>query len=421
VTQLNLNWSPGEFIMDGIKTREIHGTEDLLCDGTWEVYRSVTHQQIDVRREGNAPSSLRDYAAVFRLEAPSLSAEQATALQQAADVDPATKFVRRLTYGNPQTGTFSDSRQFAPKTFAPDQILPRVALRAGFRDGKLTSFEITAIDDAHFNEPIDPQSFLLFAAARTRIAIHDSDPVERPQAASPEEDVPDVVAYLREKNLLADPKSRLIEAAGQHLFDGFDLAVYLSGRNSLPEKLGKELAKVEGVKQVIPGLLDVILLADVGLPSGTDSGDSPAAFLLGYPLDSPQMKALNIQSDGRNFTEGDRKKILIGRNLAKRTGKRVGDEIRLYRSEKFQIVGIFFSTRPFENDSLIVPLTELQRIMNRPGEVTSFSITARQLIDEKALEALCGRLEAVQPGLQVSAINKPNEAADKKPDGKNGQ
>src|SRR5262249_38280843 len=153
--------------------------------------------------------------------------------------------------------------------------------------------------------------FLLFAAAGTRITIHDSDPADRSRTTTPEEDVPDVIAYLRQKNLLTDPKSQLIEATGQHLFDGFDLAVHLFGRNSLPEKLGQELAKVEGVIQVIPGMLDVILLADAGLASGKD-GDSPAAFLLGYPLDSPQMTALNVQSDGRNFTEGDRKKILIG-------------------------------------------------------------------------------------------------------------
>jgi len=47
------------------------------------------------------------------------------------------------------------------------------------------------------------------------------------------------------------------------------------------------------------------------------------------------------------------------RDLARRLDKKEGGELTLYGSEKFQIVGIYFSRKPLENRSLIIPLTKM--------------------------------------------------------------
>ena len=51
-------------------------------------------------------------------------------------------------------------------------------------------------------------------------------------------------------------------------------------------------------------------------------------------------------------------------------------------------------------------LEDLQRMMDLPREVTGFAITAERPIDEKGLEDIRQRLEAVQPGLDVTLLRR---------------
>ena len=76
----------------------------------------------------------------------------------------------------------------------------------------------------------------------------------------------------------------------------FDLVVQKSPKdsefeNGLPEDLGASISKIPHVAAVAPGLMDVVSFEERKVS---------AAFVFGWPADSPLMQDLNIKS-GRRF------------------------------------------------------------------------------------------------------------------------
>jgi beta-lactamase regulating signal transducer with metallopeptidase domain len=190
---------------------------------------------------------------------------------------------------------------------------------------------------------------------------------------------------------------------GTATYHGIDLFVQRTAgknnlNNTLPEELGQTLSRVQGVKQVVGGLLDTVNFRDANLM---------VVLLSGWPAHSPLFGWLKVQFGGRTLIAGDERKAIIGKGLAAKLGKQVGDKIELLGDEQFEIVGIYESPILFENNGLVVPLGELQRLMGRLGEVTGFTIVAEHPIDAKGLEDLRKRLEAVQPGLTATIVVEP--------------
>jgi putative ABC transport system permease protein len=184
---------------------------------------------------------------------------------------------------------------------------------------------------------------------------------------------------------------------------GVDLVVQRAGgtnnlNNCLPESLLEPLEKVTGVKQVVGGLLDTIHFTSANLMG---------VLLNGWPPNSPLFARLTI-IDGRKFEAGDTEKIIIGRVLAANLGKKVGDSIELYESIPYQVIGIYESPIVFENGGSVVLLSELQRMMNRPGEVTGFTIIAADEARANELKDLRQRIaalpEAKAMDVQLEAI-----------------
>src|SRR6202030_2877988 len=77
--------------------------------------------------------------------------------------------------------------------------------------------------------------------------------------------------------------------------------------------------------------------------------------------------------DGQPLKRGDRQKAVIGKVLAANTGKKPGDKLEMY-GEEIEVVGVFDSRSVFESGSVVLPITELQRLMNT-SLVTAFSIS----------------------------------------------
>jgi putative ABC transport system permease protein len=171
---------------------------------------------------------------------------------------------------------------------------------------------------------------------------------------------------------------------------GVDLVVQRAGgkqnlNNGLPDSLSEPLAKLKGVKQVVGGLLDTISFREANLMG---------VLLNGWPPNSPLFSRLTI-IDGRKLEAGDTEKIMIGRVLASNLGKKVGDQIELYGSIPFQVIGIYESPIVFENGGSVVLLSELQRMMNRPEEVTGFTIIADDEARANELKDLRQRIAAL--------------------------
>jgi hypothetical protein len=171
--------------------------------------------------------------------------------------------------------------------------------------------------------------------------------------------------------------------------------------NSLPEELPENLLQVNGLKRVTPRKLDCALLDFVNF----DKEGLTDVLVSGWlPHRCPLFARFKFQPGGRPLKDDDENMVVLGQELAAKLGKKVGDKIELYGRNQFQVVGIYESPIESENQSLVVRLEDLQRMMDMPREVTGFAITAVRPIDEKGLEDLRQRLEAVQPGLEVTIL-----------------
>ncbi len=173
---------------------------------------------------------------------------------------------------------------------------------------------------------------------------------------------------------------------------GVDFVVQRAGgknklNNGLPDSLKEPLEKVQGVKQVVGGLLDTINFRDANLLG---------VLLNGWPPDSPLFTRLTVLS-GRQLQAGDSDKIIIGRVLAANLGKKVGDTIELYGSIPYEVIGIYESPIVFENGGSVVLLSDLQKLMNRndPPEVTGFTIIADDEARKNELKDLRQRIAAL--------------------------
>ncbi|HEY2759445.1 MAG TPA: FtsX-like permease family protein [Pirellulales bacterium] len=158
----------------------------------------------------------------------------------------------------------------------------------------------------------------------------------------------------------------------------------------LPESILEPIKELKGVKQVVGGLLDVLKFENENLEG---------VLLNGWPADCPLFDDLKMV-EGRRLKTDDQNKIVIGSVLAANLGKKVGDTIGLYDSTyPHEVVGIYESPIPVENAGAVVLQSDLQDMMNRKGQIAGVTVTADQPIDEAGLQALCRRIEAIQPGL----------------------
>jgi putative ABC transport system permease protein len=174
-----------------------------------------------------------------------------------------------------------------------------------------------------------------------------------------------------------------------------DLVVARPGNEALsgglPEQLGEPIAKLKGVKEVQGGLVDALNFRKEGL-------ELPV-IVNGYDPKSSIFNDLKILS-GRRLNQGDAHKIMIGRVLAANLGKQVGDKVELY-ADDFEIIGTYETGNVFENGGAVVLLSELQRLDNKPNEISGFTVSAVKPISEQELDDLAKRIQELQPGLKV--------------------
>jgi putative ABC transport system permease protein len=176
-----------------------------------------------------------------------------------------------------------------------------------------------------------------------------------------------------------------------------DLVVTRAGGNQalnsgLPEQLCDPIAKLKGVKEIVGGLVDAVDFRDQGLLG---------VILNAWPADCPLFKEIKY-IEGRKLEANDDHKIIIGRVLAANLNKKLGDKINLYGSEDYEVVGIYESPIVYENGGGVVLLSDLQRLNNKPNEVSGITVSAVKPIDEQGLDDLAERIRQLQPGLKVT-------------------
>jgi putative ABC transport system permease protein len=100
-------------------------------------------------------------------------------------------------------------------------------------------------------------------------------------------------------------------------------------------------------------------------------------------------------ASGRRLQAGDERSVMLGRILAANLGKKVGDKAKIYGRD-FQVVGIFESFSVYENGAVFMLLDELQKQMDRPGQVTGFVVHAADKSSASVAE-LKRQIDAMDP------------------------
>jgi putative ABC transport system permease protein len=160
----------------------------------------------------------------------------------------------------------------------------------------------------------------------------------------------------------------------------------------LDAKLGDEIKKIPGVKDVNGGLVDFTSLEELA----TD-----AVVMQGWEADSPLMKKLEILPGGRLLKTDDKKAVLLGEELAAALEKGVGSKIPLFDSGEYTVVGIFRSPISYETRSMVLLLADLQKFMGRPGQVTGFAVLVDHPEDEAEVARIRDAIAALGPRIDA--------------------
>ena len=156
---------------------------------------------------------------------------------------------------------------------------------------------------------------------------------------------------------------------------------------SMDESTGDELRRVEGVAAVAGELLDVAVLEpdETILATGWRRND--------YLWHSVRLRVGAMP--GPQEPNG----VVLGEATADGLGKTVGDTISL-REREFRVTGISGYAGAMNRTVLVMPLTTMQAVMERPGKVTFFSIRVSHPEDREGLARLKARLAQRFPHLK---------------------
>jgi putative ABC transport system permease protein len=175
-----------------------------------------------------------------------------------------------------------------------------------------------------------------------------------------------------------------------------DLLVVRSGSarrltSTLDEGLGDRIQQIEGVKEVIPGLADVVSFSDVGLYVVPVSGLVPETRVF------ESMKPIS----GRRLLASDDRGVMIGVTLADSLGKKTGDLLDVVEGEPYRVIGVYDSFNVIQNGSLVISLAELQRLMGREGEVSGFSIVTTDPGDLDMIDRVADQVSELETEITV--------------------
>lgn len=177
---------------------------------------------------------------------------------------------------------------------------------------------------------------------------------------------------------------------------GIDLLVVRTGSarrltSTIDETLSDKIRTLPGVKEVIPGLADVVSFPDEGLYVVPISGLVPETrvFQSFQPV------------SGRALRLSDGKAVMLGITLADSLEKTTGDRLEVVEGDEFEIVGVYDGFNVIQNGSMVMSIEELQRLMGREGQVSGISIVVDDPNDQNLLQRISRQVESMESGITV--------------------
>ena len=219
---------------------------------------------------------------------------------------------------------------------------------------------------------------------------------------------------LVRKNLLRRPVRTLLTSAGVAL--GVGLIVALLAISAGVERTAGDLIHLgradfglfqsgvsDATRSLLPAGLEPRVARDPGVASTakvflyvTTVQGRESSLVVGLAPDEFPWRRLALLS-------GRRDGALVGDRGAATLGLRTGSTVRI-AGRDFRVSGIFHSGNSFEDESVVLPLAQVQRLAKRPGEVTSIGVTVK--LGHRPQE-VASRLER---RYGISAIVEPGQA-----------
>ncbi len=155
---------------------------------------------------------------------------------------------------------------------------------------------------------------------------------------------------------------------------GVDLIVQRVGSGDfdtgrLDESIGKQIAEIPEVGEVAPLLEETEKLNNdpLGVPL---EGLPPGSFAL------KDFERRIIPGQGRGLEPTDKNCVMLGTIIARNLAKKPGDTV-VIGLKPFKVVGIFQGSSLLENRYIVAHLAELQKLMDRVGQVSKFEIVLK--------------------------------------------
>lgn len=172
---------------------------------------------------------------------------------------------------------------------------------------------------------------------------------------------------------------------------GVDIVVVRAGvSNRLTSNLHTDIVdrirKLANVELVDGSLTEMVSLGEdhlLGIP------------MRGYLPNSTIISELTLRT-GKTIDGRQTGRVLLGSGLADALGKQPGQAIEI-EGTRFEIAGVFQGENPFDTNSLIGSLADVERLMGRPDIVSEIQVRAVPAArNEVSLQQLCHDIESLQ-------------------------
>ena len=172
---------------------------------------------------------------------------------------------------------------------------------------------------------------------------------------------------------------------------GVDIVVVRAGvanrlTSSLRMDFASRLKSLPGVEDVDGSLTEMVSIGNailIGIPM---RGLAPEGFTI----------AKLLVGEGRPLGPDDRGTILIGSGIAAALSKRPGEPLDI-EGKQFRIAGVTEASNPFDANSIVAPLADVQTLMGRQGIISELQVRATKSVrDDESLRSLCSAIEALQ-------------------------
>lgn len=164
-----------------------------------------------------------------------------------------------------------------------------------------------------------------------------------------------------------------------------------TGLKYMKESIMQDIAKEPDVEKVTP-----ILMSAVFDPNKGESGGIAAYFGV-EPKSFSAMKPFFKFRQGGWFVNESAFEVVMGYEAAELEQREVGDMILMpEKNVKFKVVGILKRTGTQDDGTIFAPLKTLQKIFDRPDEITTIGIKVKKGADSSRLEDKLYKLPDVQ-------------------------